>query len=58
MNYAVVILVFVLLLSTLYWFIHGRTYYKGPLTHAHVEGGHVVNDDKDGIPDQEKAVVN
>jgi hypothetical protein len=43
MNYAVVILAFVFLLSVVYWFIHGRFYYTGPRTQARVVGGVVVN---------------
>ncbi|CAK7243576.1 MAG: polyamine transporter tpo5 [Sporothrix thermara] len=42
MNYAVVILAFVFLLATSYWFIHGRTYYTGPRTQAHIEGGVIM----------------
>ncbi|KAK3360235.1 amino acid permease [Lasiosphaeria hispida] len=37
MNYAIVILAFVLLVATGYWYIHGRRFYTGPRTHAHVE---------------------
>lgn len=42
MNYAVVILAFVMLLATVYWFIHGRTYYVGPRVTAHVHNGGIV----------------
>lgn len=37
MNYAIVILAFVLLFSTGYWFLHGRNYYTGPRTHANLD---------------------
>jgi hypothetical protein len=42
MNYAVVILAFVMILATSYWFIHGRSYYVGPRVTAHVHNGGVV----------------
>ncbi|KUI74162.1 hypothetical protein VM1G_10019 [Cytospora mali] len=42
MNYAVVILAFVFLVSMSYWFIAGKKYYVGPRTHAHVVDGMVV----------------
>ncbi|KAK3941219.1 amino acid permease [Diplogelasinospora grovesii] len=61
MNYAVVILVFVLLLSTTYWFIHGRHYYTGPRTNqAHVTSdGHIANNDEsdNSVSNREKAVA-
>ncbi len=44
MNYAVVILVFVFLLATGYWFLRGRLYYTGPRTRAHVVNGIIVAD--------------
>ncbi|OAA68167.1 amino acid permease [Niveomyces insectorum RCEF 264] len=47
MNYAVVILAFVFILATSYWFIQGRFYYTGPRTHAHVAGGVIVREDSD-----------
>ena len=42
MNYAVVILAFVFALSTGYWYIAGRKYYRGPRVEARVVDGHVV----------------
>ena len=55
MNYAVVILVFVLLVALIYWFIHGRHYYTGPRSHAHVEHGVIIEDETDTpAEDQEK----
>lgn len=42
MNYAVVILAFVFLLSMSYWFIAGKKSYVGPRTHAHVVDGVVI----------------
>lgn len=42
MNYAVVILTFVFLISMGYWFIAGKKSYVGPRTHAHVVDGMVV----------------
>lgn len=60
MNYAVVILAFVFVVATAYWFIAGRYYYTGPRTHAHVEAGGVVVDDSEDNnthTDPEKAAV-
>ena len=45
MNYAIVILAFVLLLAIVYWFIDGRFYYTGPRTHTRIVDGMVVSDD-------------
>jgi hypothetical protein len=42
MNYAVVILAFVMFIATAYWYIHGRTYYTGPRVTARIVDGHVV----------------
>lgn len=44
MNYAVVILAFVLLFSLVYWYIAGRKYYVGPRTEAHVVDGMIIKD--------------
>lgn len=44
MNYAVVILAFVLFLSLGYWFIAGRKTYVGPRTNAHVVHGMVIKE--------------
>ncbi|KAK3378576.1 amino acid permease [Podospora didyma] len=49
MNYAVVILFFVFLVATVYWFVHGRQYYIGPLTRAHVEGGEIISGEGESI---------
>lgn len=58
MNYAVVILVFVLLVALVYWFIAGRKYYIGPRTRAHVVDGRIVKDENEGrINDSEMAVT-
>ena len=57
MNYAVVILVFVLLVALVYWFIAGRKYYTGPRTRAHIANGMIVKDDSEGpLNDSEKGV--
>lgn len=45
MNYAVVILAFVMFLATGYWFLKGRKYYTGPRTTAHIVNGGIVEDD-------------
>jgi len=37
MNYAAVFLVFILLLSMIFWYTNGRTYYSGPLIEAQPE---------------------
>ncbi len=55
MNYAVVVLMFILFVATAYWYIHGRRYYIGPRPHAHVEHGVIIEDPSDGANDQEKA---
>ncbi|KAI9781724.1 MAG: Amino-acid permease 2 [Geoglossum umbratile] len=55
MNYAIVILAFVLLLATIYWFIGGRFYYTGPRTHTRIANGVIVGGDIAETPaDQEK----
>jgi hypothetical protein len=55
MNYAVVILAFVMIIATAYWYIHGRTYYTGPRVTAHiVDGGVVLAEDKEKISDSEQ----
>jgi uncharacterized membrane protein YqiK len=55
MNYAIVILAFVLLLAIVYWFIGGRFYYTGPRTHTRIVNGMVVSDDSaETLGDQEK----
>jgi hypothetical protein len=56
MNYAVVILTFVLIVATAYWFIHGRHFYTGPRTHAHVADGEIIEDASDSANDQEKSL--
>jgi hypothetical protein len=58
MNYAVVILAFVMIVACAYWFIHGRTYYYGPRVNAHVIDGAIVlqEDSAESSNDQEKAV--
>lgn len=58
MNYAIVIMFFVFVLSLTYWFIAGRKYYRGPRTEAHIVNGVIIKDpsaaDKN---DGEKAVT-
>lgn len=55
MNYAVVILAFVMIIATAYWFLHGRTYYTGPRITAHiVDGAVVLADDNEKLSDSEK----
>ncbi|KAJ9164654.1 Amino acid permease [Coniochaeta hoffmannii] len=55
MNYAVVILAFVMLLATGYWYLKGRKYYTGPRVTAHiVDGGVVLTEDNEKLSDSEK----
>lgn len=55
MNYAVVILAFVMFVATAYWYIHGRTYYTGPRVTAHVvNGGVVLTEDNEKLSDSEQ----
>lgn len=57
MNYAVVIMFFVFVVSLSYWFIAGNKYYTGPRTHAHVVDGEVIADpSQTDLNDREKAV--
>lgn len=57
MNYAVVILFFVFIISLSYWFIAGHKFYIGPRTQAHVVNGMVIKGKTDSdLNDQEKAV--
>ncbi len=56
MNYAVIILAFVFLLATGYWYLRGRTYYRGPRTRAHVVDGTIIAEDSaEIVGDVEKA---
>lgn len=56
MNYAVVILAFVMLIATVYWYIAGRKYYTGPRTTAHIVDGRVVAaEETDKLSDPEKS---
>ncbi len=55
MNYAVVILFFVLLVALVYWFIHGRHYYTGPRSHAHIDHGLIIDESEETPNDAEKA---
>ncbi|ORY68703.1 amino acid permease [Pseudomassariella vexata] len=58
MNYAVVILAFVFLLATGYWFVAGHKYYIGPRTHARVVSGAVIEEPSlEVLQDYEKAVA-
>ncbi|KAB5535165.1 amino acid permease [Coniochaeta sp. 2T2.1] len=55
MNYAVVILAFVMIVATVYWYIHGQTYYTGPRVTAHiVNGGVVLTEGDEKLSDSEK----
>lgn len=57
MNYAVVIMFFVFLLSLSYWFIAGRKYYHGPRTQAHIVNGMVVKEPSESEKnDHERAI--
>jgi hypothetical protein len=55
MNYAVVILTFVFIVSLSYWYMAGRKYYTGPRTRAHVVNGVVVEDELAKMQDNEAA---
>ncbi|EFX04269.1 amino acid permease [Grosmannia clavigera kw1407] len=59
MNYAVVILAFVFMVATGYWFIHGRFYYTGPRANATVDNGIIVPVENvhENIGDPEKAAA-
>lgn len=58
MNYAIVIMAFVLLLSLSYWFIAGRKHYTGPRTQTHVvNGGFVDAPSESDMNDREKAIT-
>ena len=58
MNYAAVILTFVFIIATSYWFIRGRKYYTGPRTRAHVVDGLIVQEvSSDSVGVQEKSVT-
>ena len=55
MNYAVVILAFVMIVATVYWYIHGKTHYTGPrVTATLVDGGIVLTDGVEKLSDSEK----
>jgi uncharacterized membrane protein YqiK len=55
MNYAVVILAFVMILATGYWWAKGRNYYTGPRVTAHVvDGGIVLAEDNEKLSDSEQ----
>ena len=55
MNYAVAVLVLVLSFSVIYWFAAGRKFYTGPRTHAHIEHGQAVVDERP--PGEEKTAA-
>jgi hypothetical protein len=58
MNYAVVILVFVVLFAVGYWFVSGRYYYEGPRTRAHIVDGMVISDSSERVlADPEKSAA-
>lgn len=56
MNYAVVIIAFVMLIATVYWYIRGRKYYVGPRVTAHVHNGGIIPvDSEDEKTDPERS---
>jgi len=55
MNYASVVLTFVIAFSIGHWFVRGRKHYTGPRSHAHIVNGDVVIDEN--LLDQEKTVT-
>lgn len=55
MNYAVAVLALVLSFSVIYWFAAGHKFYTGPRTHAHIENGEAVVDERP--PDEEKTAL-
>lgn len=44
MNYAIVIMFFVFVISISYWYIAGKKYYHGPRTQAHIVNGMVIKE--------------
>lgn len=57
MNYAIVIMFFVFLISLSYWFIAGNKYYHGPRTEAHIVDGKVIKEPSESEQnDREKAI--
>lgn len=58
MNYAIVIMAAVFLISLGYWFIAGHKQYTGPRTNTHVvEGGLVDVPSDSDLNDREKAIT-
>lgn len=58
MNYAVVIMFFVFLISIVYWYIAGKKYYHGPRTQAHIVNGMVVKEPSESEKnDRENAIT-
>ncbi|KAK0740477.1 amino acid permease [Schizothecium vesticola] len=55
MNYASVVLTFVIAFSIGHWFVRGRKHYTGPRSHAHIANGEVVIDEN--LLDQEKTIT-
>lgn len=53
MNYAIVIMVFVGIISMLYWYVAGRHYYYGPRVRAHLVDGEIVNDESESGEERE-----
>lgn len=57
MNYAIVIMFFVFLLSLTYWYIAGHRTYLGPRTEAHIVNGVIIKDpSKSEMNDREMAI--
>lgn len=58
MNYAIVIMFFVFVVSLSYWFIAGRKYYTGPRTQAHIVNGMIVKEPSESeLRDREQAIT-
>lgn len=57
MNYAVVYFFDILAFSTIYWFVHGRKFYKGPLVEARTDEEPLSLGCIDGEKGQKEAVV-
>lgn len=59
MNYAIVIMAAVFVISLTYWYIAGHKHYTGPRTNTHVvDGGGLVDAPSDSdLKDREKAVT-
>ena len=55
MNYAIVYLAFILLVSTVYWYIAGKKFYTGPLIEAEVDlGAEGERSSEEGVQQEKK----